>query len=94
MFRGDIVLLKGKKRREVVCIVFFDDTCFDEKIRMNRVVRNNFRVYLGDVIRCVWGFWFFRDGRLAIVCIIGRILTKVLVVGDIGSFLVMGRFMF
>ncbi|KAF4025461.1 hypothetical protein G4228_017392 [Cervus hanglu yarkandensis] len=50
LFRGDTVLLKGKKRREAVCIVLSDDTCSDEKIRMNRVVRNNLRVHLGDVI--------------------------------------------
>lgn len=55
LFRGDTVLLKGKKRREAVCIVLSDDTCSDEKIRMNRVVRNNLRVRLGDVIRCVCG---------------------------------------
>lgn len=51
LFRGDTVLMKGKKRRESVCIVLSDDTCSDEKIRMNRVVRNNLRVRLGDVIR-------------------------------------------
>lgn len=53
LFRGDTVLMKGKKRRETVCIVLSDDTCSDEKVRMNRVVRNNLRVRLGDVIR--WG---------------------------------------
>lgn len=51
--RGDTVLMKGKKRRETVCIVLSDDTCSDEKVRMNRVVRNNLRVRLGDVIRSV-----------------------------------------
>lgn len=51
LFRGDTVLMKGKKRRESVCIVLSDDTCSDEKVRMNRVVRNNLRVRLGDVIR-------------------------------------------
>nr|XP_014348516.1 PREDICTED: transitional endoplasmic reticulum ATPase [Latimeria chalumnae] len=50
LFRGDTVLLKGKKRREAVCIVLSDDTCSDEKVRMNRVVRNNLRVRLGDVV--------------------------------------------
>ncbi|KAI4820361.1 hypothetical protein KUCAC02_028345 [Chaenocephalus aceratus] len=50
LFRGDTVLMKGKKRRETVCIVLSDDTCSDEKVRMNRVVRNNLRVRLGDVI--------------------------------------------
>ena len=44
------VLVKGKKRRQSVCIVLSDDTVSDEKIRMNRVVRNNLRVRLGDVV--------------------------------------------
>eukprot|EP00179_Madagascaria_erythrocladioides_P005413 CAMPEP_0198317306 /NCGR_PEP_ID=MMETSP1450-20131203/6815_1 /TAXON_ID=753684 ORGANISM="Madagascaria erythrocladiodes, Strain CCMP3234" /NCGR_SAMPLE_ID=MMETSP1450 /ASSEMBLY_ACC=CAM_ASM_001115 /LENGTH=812 /DNA_ID=CAMNT_0044020495 /DNA_START=79 /DNA_END=2517 /DNA_ORIENTATION=+ len=50
LFRGDTVLLKGKKRRDTVCIVLADDTCEDGKVRMNRVVRNNIRVRLGDVV--------------------------------------------
>merc|ERR1740129_511275 len=50
LLRGDTVLLKGKKRKESVCIVLSDDTVTDEKIRMNRVVRNNLRVRLGDVV--------------------------------------------
>lgn len=50
LFRGDTVLLKGKRRKETVCIVLSDDTCPDEKIRMNRVVRNNLRVRLSDVV--------------------------------------------
>ncbi|XP_076319676.1 transitional endoplasmic reticulum ATPase isoform X1 [Tachypleus tridentatus] len=50
LFRGDTVLLKGKKRRETVCIVLSDDTCSNEKIRMNRCIRNNLRVRLGDIV--------------------------------------------
>ncbi|CAF3954527.1 unnamed protein product, partial [Rotaria sp. Silwood1] len=37
LFRGDTVLLKGKKRRETICIVLADDTCQNDRIRMNRV---------------------------------------------------------
>ena len=51
LFRGDTVLLKGKRRKEAVCIVLADDTVADEKIRSNRCVRNNLRVRLGDIIR-------------------------------------------
>ena len=51
LFRGDTVLLKGKRRRESVCIVLADDTASDEKIRINRCVRNNLRVRLGDIVR-------------------------------------------
>ena len=50
LFKGDTVLVKGKKRKETICIVLSDDTITNEKIRMNRVIRNNLRVRLGDVI--------------------------------------------
>jgi len=53
LFRGDTVMLKGKRRRETVCIVLSDETASDEKIRINRCVRNNLRVRLGDIVRCV-----------------------------------------
>ena len=53
LFRGDTVLLKGKRRRETVCIVLSDDTVTDDKIRINRCVRNNLRVRLGDIVRYV-----------------------------------------
>ncbi|KAJ7379602.1 hypothetical protein OS493_013997 [Desmophyllum pertusum] len=46
LFRGDTVLIKGKKRRDAVCIVLSDDSISDDKIRMNRVVRRNLRVRL------------------------------------------------
>ncbi|XP_038049607.1 transitional endoplasmic reticulum ATPase [Patiria miniata] len=50
LFRGDTVLLKGKKRRDTVCIVLSDDQLADDKIRINRVIRNNLRVRLGDIV--------------------------------------------
>ena len=50
LFRADSVIVKGKKRKETVCVVLSDDTCPSEKVRMNRVVRNNLRVRLGDIV--------------------------------------------
>eukprot|EP00210_Caulerpa_lentillifera_P008187 g7817.t1 len=50
LFRGDTVLLKGKKRRDTVCIVLMDETCEEVKIRINKVVRKNLRVRLGDIV--------------------------------------------
>ncbi|KAL0805371.1 hypothetical protein Bca101_097862 [Brassica carinata] len=50
LFRGDTILLKGKKRKDTVCIALADDTCDEPKIRMNKVVRSNLRVRLGDVV--------------------------------------------
>ncbi|KAL6177493.1 hypothetical protein ACLB2K_049019 [Fragaria x ananassa] len=49
-FRGDTVLIKGKKRKDTVCIVLADEQCDEPKIRMNKVVRSNLRVRLGDVV--------------------------------------------
>jgi transitional endoplasmic reticulum ATPase len=50
LFRGDTVLVKGKKRKDTVCIVLADETCEEPKIRMNKVIRKNLRVRLGDVV--------------------------------------------
>ena len=53
IMKGDTVLLKGKKRRDTVCIclsVEDGDDLANDKIRMNKVVRKNLRVKLGDVV--------------------------------------------
>ena len=50
LFRGDTVLVKGKKRKDTVLIVLADDDLDDGSARMNRVVRHNLRVKHGDVI--------------------------------------------
>ena len=68
LFRGDTVLLKGKRRKETVCIVLSDETVTDDKIRINRCVRNNLRVRLGDVVRYL---------RLKCFCCVCYILIKV-----------------
>eukprot|EP00351_Strombidinopsis_sp_SopsisLIS2011_P001941 CAMPEP_0116886470 /NCGR_PEP_ID=MMETSP0463-20121206/20353_1 /TAXON_ID=181622 /ORGANISM="Strombidinopsis sp, Strain SopsisLIS2011" /LENGTH=801 /DNA_ID=CAMNT_0004546989 /DNA_START=32 /DNA_END=2437 /DNA_ORIENTATION=- len=52
IFKGDTVLLKGKKRRDTVCIAL---TCEeadadDGQIRMNKVVRRNLRLRMGDTV--------------------------------------------
>ncbi|GJT47006.1 cell division control protein 48 homolog E [Tanacetum coccineum] len=47
---GETILLKGKKRKDTICIVLADDTCDEPKIQMNKVVRANLRVRLGDVV--------------------------------------------
>ena len=50
LFRGDTVLVKGKKRKDTVLIVLADDDMADGVARINRCVRNNLRVRLGDII--------------------------------------------
>lgn len=49
-FKGDTILLKGKKRKDTVCVVTVDDTCDDLKILLTKVARHNLRVKLGDVV--------------------------------------------
>eukprot|EP00668_Euglena_longa_P028917 GGOE01036251.1.p1 GENE.GGOE01036251.1~~GGOE01036251.1.p1 ORF type:complete len:816 (-),score=157.06 GGOE01036251.1:120-2378(-) len=50
LFRGDTVLIRGKRRKDTVCIVLSDDTCAEGRVRMNKVVRKNLRVHLGDMV--------------------------------------------
>lgn len=50
LFRADSVIVKGKKRKETICVVLSDETCPEDKVRMNRVIRNNLRVRVGDVV--------------------------------------------
>ncbi len=50
LFRADTVLIKGKKGHDTVCIVLSDDEAQDANIRMNKVVRKNLRVRLGDLV--------------------------------------------
>jgi transitional endoplasmic reticulum ATPase len=42
--------VKGKRRKDTVCIVLSDDTVDPNKVRMNKVVRTNLRVRLGDIV--------------------------------------------
>ena len=41
LFRGDTVLIKGKKGHETVCIVLTDETSEDANVRMNKVSRKH-----------------------------------------------------
>lgn len=50
LFRGDTILIKGKKRRDTIGIALGDEHCEEPKIRMNKVVRANLKVRLGDVV--------------------------------------------
>jgi len=43
-------LIKGKKRRGTVCTALADDSCDQSKIMMNKIVRSNLRVRLGDMV--------------------------------------------
>lgn len=50
LFRGDTVLVRGKKRKDTVLIVLVDDELDENSARINRVVRHNLRVKHGDMI--------------------------------------------
>lgn len=50
LFRGDFVLVKGKKRRTTVLVAIEDESLPDAIIRINKVARRNLRCKLGDII--------------------------------------------
>ncbi len=52
IFKSETALLKGKKRKETLAVCLPDETgtLTDDKIRMCKVVRNNLRVRLGDIV--------------------------------------------
>ncbi|KAF3601795.1 hypothetical protein F2Q69_00035222 [Brassica cretica] len=50
MKNDPLLALQAKKRKDIVFILFADESCEDPKIRMNKIVRSNLRVRLGDVI--------------------------------------------
>jgi len=52
LYRGDTILIKGKKNKSTVCVVMDDaDEGVDEgRIKINKVVRRNIRVHIGDQV--------------------------------------------
>lgn len=50
LYRGDTVIIKGKRRKDTVAIALVSDNVEPHKVRMNRVVRQNLRVKLGDLV--------------------------------------------
>jgi transitional endoplasmic reticulum ATPase len=60
--RDDRVMLKSKNDRETVCAVDVGLLCPTNRIQMNRVVRNNLRVRLGDIVS-IQGCRAIQDGE-------------------------------
>ena len=50
IYKGDPVLIRGKKRKETLCIALPDNKLPDDKISMNKCVRKNIRCRLGDIV--------------------------------------------
>ncbi|XP_049848480.1 transitional endoplasmic reticulum ATPase-like [Schistocerca gregaria] len=50
LYRGETVLIRGKLRRDTVCIALPSDNVERGKIRMNKIVRTNLRVRFGDIV--------------------------------------------
>ncbi|CAI0379091.1 unnamed protein product [Linum tenue] len=50
IFHGDTILIKGKRRRDTVCVALSDPSCDEHKILMSGVVRLNLRVKLSDMV--------------------------------------------
>jgi len=50
LYRGDAVILRGKRRKETLCIVVADDSVPVANMRISRIVRRNIAVRLGDLV--------------------------------------------
>lgn len=50
LFNGDTVLIRGKVRRDTVCVIVADPACDKSRIGMNKVVRSNLRVRVADMV--------------------------------------------
>ena len=52
VYRGDLILIKGKNHKTTFCIAmdYADPTIGEGKIKLNKVVRRNLRVKLGDMV--------------------------------------------
>ncbi|KZV61095.1 AAA ATPase [Peniophora sp. CONT] len=50
LFRGDTVIVRGKKRKDTVLICVSSDDVEEGRIQLNKVARNNLRVKLGDLV--------------------------------------------
>ena len=50
IMRGDSIMIKGKKRRDTICITLVENELEDGKIRLNKIIRKNLRVRLGDLV--------------------------------------------
>jgi len=54
LFKGDNVILKGKKGKQTVAICLIDEAgCPDSNIKVNKGMRKNLRVRLGDMVTVV-----------------------------------------
>lgn len=51
IFKGDAIFIKGKKRKETLVVALVDNKLDEGKIRMNKTIRKNLRVRLGDVVQ-------------------------------------------
>ena len=51
IFKGDAIFIKGKNRKETLVVALIDNKLEEGKIRMNKTIRKNLRVRLGDVVQ-------------------------------------------
>lgn len=51
IFKGDAIFIKGKKKKETLVVALTDTKLEDGKIRMNKTIRKNLRVRLGDLVQ-------------------------------------------
>jgi len=51
--KGDPILLRGKRRKHTLAIVVVSNKLDDNKIGMNKILRKNLGVRLGDYVKII-----------------------------------------
>lgn len=50
IFRGDTILIKGKKNKSTACLALEDPSCQENSIKISKISRRNIRILLGDTV--------------------------------------------
>ncbi|AEA38848.1 cell division control protein 48 (nucleomorph) [Cryptomonas paramecium] len=50
LIKGDTVLIKGRRKKDTVCIIMCDDSCDFHVIKVNKTIRDNIQVKSGDIV--------------------------------------------
>lgn len=53
IFNGDPILIKGKRRNKTLLIAVKDNKIGNGKIALNKVIRGNLKVKIGDLVTVV-----------------------------------------
>ncbi len=76
LFRGDTVLLKGKKGRDTLCVVLANEETDDANVRMNKVYPLKKLIFFADFNEILFYRSFVRTSEFVLVILLPSPLKK------------------